>query len=353
MAFNMPCISPNLPSYGCNPNESFDHFIKKFTRICRGFGLNDERVLALLPLSLTDKSLADYDDLKMAGEFDDLSLNEVVEKLRVKWVRAPNISIGSAICATPKMKSDQSVANYYAEIRQAAEKSGLYANKMDKEKSDSIALMRFYDGLSDISLKRHLLEKCTKTLEMTVQEALDWESVNIALQDDYNARAKVRTVNEMNQELDTTLMSLTQLNSGEMRSSLAKTEHVSTTRYRCHKCGQPGHFRKNCQQQNRYYCQSENGNKKQEEPQYFQTQTGQQRYRCHKCGQFGHFRSNCQQRDKYYSQRGNGYKQQQGQHYFQADGGQGTRPTGMDPYQQYPDHGVTRSQSIYGYACGQ
>lgn len=57
----------------------------------------------------------------------------------------PDLSRGNAIFATSKMKPDQSVAIYYSELRQAAEKSGLYATQEDKKRSDSITLMRLYD----------------------------------------------------------------------------------------------------------------------------------------------------------------------------------------------------------------
>lgn len=154
-------IPSDLPKFGSQPTDDFDLFVKKFTRICKGYGLNAERIAALIPLHLTDKAIADYDDMEAEGLLNDLPLAELITRLKERWNRANRPTLGSDWgCSTEfttyKMKPGETVASYYGHIRERAENAGLFTKEGDRMRGKDLVRMKFIEGLTSRSLKKHL-----------------------------------------------------------------------------------------------------------------------------------------------------------------------------------------------------
>lgn len=80
--------------------------------LCKAFGLDDERTIALLPIPLTDKALADYNDLE-TKQLQDLSYEKVCEELKNKFRGAKGWVLSQEALFKETMKPGESVAASY------------------------------------------------------------------------------------------------------------------------------------------------------------------------------------------------------------------------------------------------
>jgi hypothetical protein len=255
MAASVLYMPPNLPKFSGMCSENFDLFIKKFVRTCKGFGLDDDRILALLPLHLEEKALADYNDLETEGELGGLDLLGTINKLRGKSGHTTMWNRGHNMLTTQKMKPGQTVSSYYAQIRERAERAGLFMDVRDKERSNDIVWVKFNEGLTNHSLKKHLLQKQPKSLEETIRLAMEWESVQLALDEDYGSKEKVKAVvsaiTSSNQDLEATLKALSNLNTKQQEAAANNHRRMRADgrpreQRHCYNCDKVGHLARDC-----------------------------------------------------------------------------------------------------------
>lgn len=241
MAASFVFLPPNLPKFGCQPGEDFAQFSRTFGRLCKGFGLDDERIVALLPIHLTDKALADYNELEQKGKLNDKTYDEVCKELKQKFKGAKEWGRMTEATFNEKMKPGESVATFYGRIRSCAEKAGLLDSETDEMKAEQWMLIKFRDGITNISLRRHLLQNQPTTLAETIAHATDWENLEVALKQQAPVQEeRVHHVEQDHSELTRALNALAKLNLEQVKSA-ERGHHIT-----CYTCGGVGHISRVC-----------------------------------------------------------------------------------------------------------
>lgn len=215
-----------LPTFGNHPNENFDIFIKNFLKIGKGLGLNETRLLDLLPLHLKAKAARDFEDLQRSNTLMGKNLNEVFEILRERYSCLDRYKF-SLTMETIKMLPNESISSYYDKIRESAEKVGL----VDIEDTTTQTMIRckFWEGLTNQSLKKYLLENYSQDIIVIVKNALEWEFQN------HHVLSKCEAITRVNHIVS---------DNSEQVSDVNFTRRLR--RRRCATCHNRGHLASKC-----------------------------------------------------------------------------------------------------------
>jgi hypothetical protein len=222
--------------------------------MCKGFGLKEDRILALLPLNLQGKALHDYTDLEAEGQLKGKNLDEVCKLLKRKCASQRNYGKGQVMFQTQKMKPGQTVSAYYSHIREEAERTGLFDDENDKQRREDLMWSKFNEGITNISLKRYLVKNQPESLEQAVKLAIDWEAIDHAV----TPEVKQETVKTVLSNAELAVKALRNMNHNEIGAAAGNSQNMERGpgRGTCWGCGSPHHLLRECQAQqgqgNRY-----------------------------------------------------------------------------------------------------